>query len=58
MFTEQSPRDRSSLVKVFRGIAADQFWKLIQHMTDQIAADALPNGMRRSPTCGLGESVA
>ena len=42
MFTEQSPRDRSSLVKVFRGIAADQFWKLIQHMTDQIAADAPP----------------
>jgi hypothetical protein len=38
MFTEQSLRDHPSLVKAFMGIAADQFWELIQHMTEQFAA--------------------
>ena len=45
MFTEQSPRNRSSLLTVLMRIAADQFWKLTQHITDQLAADAHPNGI-------------
>jgi hypothetical protein len=35
MFTEQSLRDHPSLVKVFMGIDAEQFWELIQSMTEQ-----------------------
>jgi hypothetical protein len=35
MFTEQSLRDHPSLVKAFMGIDADQFWELIQSMTEQ-----------------------
>lgn len=38
MFTEQSLRDHPSLVKAFMGIEADQFWELIQQMTEQFAA--------------------
>src|SRR5262245_28216456 len=37
MFTEQSLRDHPSLVKAFMGIDADQFWKLIEQMTEQFA---------------------
>jgi len=32
MFTEQSLRDHPSLVKAFMGIAAEQFWELIEQM--------------------------
>jgi hypothetical protein len=38
MFTEQSLRDHPSLVKAFMGIEAEQFWELIEHMTEQFAA--------------------
>jgi hypothetical protein len=38
MFTEQSLRDHPSLVKAFLGIEPDQFWQLIEHMTEQFAA--------------------
>jgi hypothetical protein len=37
MFTEQSLRDHPSLVKAFLGIEPDQFWELIEHMTEQFA---------------------
>ena len=39
MFTEQSLRDHPSLVKAFRGIEAEQFWELIEHMSEQVASD-------------------
>ncbi len=35
MFTEQSLHDQPALVKAFMGLAADEFWTLIQQMTDQ-----------------------
>ena len=38
MFTEQSLREHHSLVKAFMGISAEQFWELIEHMTEQYAA--------------------
>ncbi len=37
MFTEQSLRDHPSLVKAFLGIEPDQFWELLEHMTEQFA---------------------
>jgi hypothetical protein len=37
MFTEQSLRDHPSLVKAFMGIAAEQFWEMVQQMTDMFA---------------------
>lgn len=38
MFTEQSLHDQPALVKALMGLDADQFWTLIQQMTDQLAA--------------------
>ena len=38
MFTEQSLREHPSLVKAFMGIRAEQFWELIEQMTEQFAA--------------------
>jgi len=35
--TEQSLRDHPSLVKAFMGISADQFWELIEQMTERFA---------------------
>jgi len=35
MFTEQSLRDHPSLVKALMGIAAEQFWTLVQQMHEQ-----------------------
>lgn len=35
MFTEQSLRDHPSLVKAFTGLAAEQFWELIEQMREQ-----------------------
>src|SRR4051812_28040785 len=34
MFTEQSLRDHPSLVKAFMGLSAEQFWTMLQHMSD------------------------
>jgi hypothetical protein len=38
MFTEQSLREHPSLVKAFMGISAEQFWELIEQMSQQFAA--------------------
>ncbi len=38
MFTEQSLREHPSLVKAFMGISAEQFWELIEQMTEQFTA--------------------
>jgi DDE superfamily endonuclease/Helix-turn-helix of DDE superfamily endonuclease len=38
MFTEQSLRDHPSLVKAFMGITAEQFWELIQQMSQRFPA--------------------
>lgn len=38
MFTEQSLREHPSLVKAFMGISSEQFWELIEQMSEQFAA--------------------
>jgi DDE superfamily endonuclease len=38
MLTEQSLRDHPALVKAFTGVPADQFWELLQFMTNQLPA--------------------
>jgi hypothetical protein len=37
MFTEQSLREHPSLVKAFMGSSAEQFWELIEQMSEQFA---------------------
>lgn len=58
MFTEQSLRDYPSLVKAFTGIAADEFWKLIQQMTERFAAYLLDQRARpdRQRAVGAGRT--
>jgi hypothetical protein len=38
MFTEQSLRDYPPLVKAFMGITAEQFWELIEQMTERFTS--------------------
>jgi DDE superfamily endonuclease len=58
MFTEQSLRDHPSLVKAFMGIEAEQFWELIEHMTEQFPAYARQQRQRaeRLRAVGAGRS--
>jgi hypothetical protein len=54
MFTEQSLRDHPSLVKAFLGIDADQFWKLVEQMTEQLAAYTYHHRQRTSRRRAVG----
>jgi len=54
MFTEQSLRDHPSLVKAFMGIEAEQFWELIEHMTEQFATYTRHQRQRASRQRAVG----